>query len=93
MRTNVDFLLWATAEEGFRDGSYDTHYIENHFDVGCLHNADRDLDLAAIAGAIAAFQHHTSVQYRSASRGDGARDAWGEAARRDHLRRKTWWDR
>jgi acetyl-CoA carboxylase biotin carboxylase subunit len=92
VRTNVDFLLWAMAEDGFRDGTYDTHYIEKHFDAAQLHKKDRDLDLAAIAGAIAAFQHYTSVQYHFDARADGGPDPWGDAARRAGLR-NAWWVR
>jgi acetyl-CoA carboxylase biotin carboxylase subunit len=88
VRTNVEFLLWALAEEGFKDGSYDTHYIENHFDVQALHKRDEDVELAAIAASIAAFRHANTVQYRSTDPGGG--NGWRAAARRSGLRRPIW---
>jgi len=84
VRTNIDFLLWATAEQGFRDGSYDTHYIEKHFKADVLHNPERDVELASIAAAIAAYRHATASHYRSADSEGG--DPWGAAARRAGLR-------
>jgi len=71
IRTNVDFLLWALNEPGFLDGSYDTHYIEDHFKPEELHRHEEEIDLATIAACIAAYNHATSVQYRSSeSEGD-----------------------
>jgi acetyl-CoA carboxylase biotin carboxylase subunit len=87
VRTNVDFLLWAINEDGFKDGSYDTHYIENHFDAGDLQKKDRDIELASIAASIAAFRHASAVQYRS---NDSTTDNWKAGARRAGLRKPIW---
>ena len=57
VRTNIDFLLWALREKGFEDGSYDTHYIERHFDPATLQRHDEEIELASIAASIAAFNH------------------------------------
>jgi acetyl/propionyl-CoA carboxylase alpha subunit len=50
VRTNVEFLLWALDEPGFRDGSYDTHYIERYFSADKLHKREHDVEVAATAG-------------------------------------------
>jgi acetyl-CoA carboxylase biotin carboxylase subunit len=88
VRTNVEFLLWALAEPGFRDGSYDTHYIENHFSPDKMHKRERDVELAAIAASIAAFRHANTVQYRSNDQGSG--NGWRSHARRAGLRKPIW---
>jgi acetyl-CoA carboxylase biotin carboxylase subunit len=84
IRTNVDFLLWALHEPGFVDGSYDTHYIENHFDASALTRHDEEIDLAAIAAAIAAFDHASNVQYRFDS---ASNERWRRVARTEGMRR------
>lgn len=85
VRTNVDFLMWALHEQGFADGSYDTGYIERNFVPHMMQRQDEEIDLAAIAASIAAFNHNR--------RGGGFRsqpserpDAWRDAARRRGLR-------
>lgn len=88
IRTNVDFLLWAVGEPGFRDGSYDTHYIESHFKADKLHKRDHDIELAAIAASIAAYRHANAVQYRSSEPLEG--NGWRAAARRAGLRKPLW---
>ncbi len=85
VRTNVDFLLWLLNEPAFVDGSYDTKHIETHFDASKLHQRDAELDLAAIAAAIAAFEYRSTVRYATT---DNARDgAWWRAARESATRR------
>ncbi len=89
VRTNVEFLLWAITEQGFKDGSYDTHYIENHFDASALHKRDHDVELAAIAASIAAFRQANAVQYHSNNDG-GDGNSWRASARRSGLRKPIW---
>jgi propionyl-CoA carboxylase alpha chain len=85
VRTNVDFLLWALAEEAFVDGSYDTKHIESHFDASKLHQRDQEVELAAIAAAIAAYEYRSTVRYATL---DESRDgAWRRAARADATKR------
>ncbi|HEU4930170.1 MAG TPA: acetyl-CoA carboxylase biotin carboxylase subunit [Candidatus Krumholzibacteria bacterium] len=85
VRTNVDFLLWLLNERAFIDGSYDTKHIESHFDASKLHQRDAELDLAAIAAAIAAYDYRSTVRYAT---GDELRDgAWRRAARESATRR------
>ena len=84
IRTNVDFLLWALGETAFRDGSYDTHYIDDHFDASALHHKEEEIELAAIAASIAAFNHASLVRYRSSESDSG--NGWRQAARRDAMR-------
>jgi len=84
IRTNVDFLLWALNEEAFHDGSYDTHYIDDHFDPAALHHRDEEIELAAIAASIAAFNHASLVRFRSNESEAG--NGWRNAARRDAMR-------
>jgi acetyl-CoA carboxylase biotin carboxylase subunit len=88
VRTNVEFLLWALDEPGFRDGSYDTHYIERYFSADKLHKREHDVELAAIAASIAAYRHANTVQYRSNDKGGG--NGWRAHARRSGLRKTTW---
>jgi acetyl-CoA carboxylase biotin carboxylase subunit len=85
VRTNVDFLLWALSEDAFADGTYDTHHIENHFDPAVLHRHDEEIELAAIAASIAAYNHASTVRYSSPPAEQ--QDGWGLAARRDGLRK------
>jgi acetyl-CoA carboxylase biotin carboxylase subunit len=87
VRTNVDFLLWALREKGFEDGSYDTHYIERHFDPDSLQRRDEEIELASIAASITAYNH----AHKNAG-GFRAQDApgtapWRQSARRDGLRK------
>ena len=84
IRTNVDFLLWALNEPGFVDGSYDTHYIETHFDATALCRHDEEIELAAIAAAIAAYDHASTVQYRF---DDASNERWRRVARTEGMRR------
>jgi len=84
VRTNVDFLLWALAEPAFIDGSYDTTYIQSHFNASHLHRRDEEIDLACVAAAIAAFNYRSSVRYSTNS---DSSDAWRRTARAEATRR------
>jgi acetyl-CoA carboxylase biotin carboxylase subunit len=86
VRTNVDFLLWALSEPAFIDGSYHTKYIETHFNPSRLHQRDEEVELAAIAATIAAFNYRSTVRYTTPDSGAGA-EPWRAAARRDATRR------
>lgn len=83
VRTNVDFLLWALREKGFEDGSYDTHYIESHFDPTALHRKEEEIELATIAASISAFNYARKASgaggFRSKEVGGGG--SWRRAAR------------
>ncbi len=86
VRTNVDFLMWALKEDGFTDGSYDTNYIERHFDPTTLRRQNEEIELASIAASIAAYNHvKRGGGYRSRTQADS--DTWQRAARWDGLRR------
>ncbi len=85
VRTNVDFLLWALSETAFVDGSYDTKHIESHFDASKLHQRNEEVELAAVAAAIAAFEYRSTVRYATL---DESKDgAWRRAARADGTKR------
>lgn len=56
LRTNVEFLLWALDEPEFADGSYDTTSIDRLFGREALGGGDEEIEVAAIAGAIAAYR-------------------------------------
>jgi acetyl/propionyl-CoA carboxylase alpha subunit len=68
--TNIEFLLWALAEEGFRDGTYDTTYIGKHFEPASLHGDDGRIELAMIAASIAAYErlNRTNIAGAQAAR-------------------------
>jgi len=85
VRTNVDFLLWALHEPSFLDGSYTTKTIESEFKPDRLPNREEELDLAAVAAAIAAFNYHSTVRHTSVE--SESSDAWRRAARLDGTRR------
>jgi acetyl/propionyl-CoA carboxylase alpha subunit len=85
VRTNVDFLLWALGESAFVDGSYDTKHIETHFDASKLHQRDAEIELAAVAAAIAAYDYRSTVRY--ATLDDSKDGAWRRAARADATKR------
>jgi acetyl-CoA carboxylase biotin carboxylase subunit len=84
IRTNVDFLLWALSEPSFIDGSYHTGTIETRFDPSRLHQRDDEIELAAIAAAIAAHNYHGIVRYATT---DGGSPDWRRAARAEATRR------
>jgi acetyl-CoA carboxylase biotin carboxylase subunit len=85
VRTNVDFLLWALSEKAFLDGSYDTKHIETYFAPAHLHQREAEIELAAVAAAIAAYDYHGTVRYATL---DEAKDgAWRRAARADATRK------
>ena len=84
IRTNVDFLLWALAEPSFVDGSYHTGTIETRFDPTKLHQRDDEIELAAIAAAIAAHNYRGTVRYATT---DGGNPDWRQAARTEATRR------
>jgi acetyl-CoA carboxylase biotin carboxylase subunit len=87
VRTNVDFLLWALREKGFEDGSYDTHYIERHFDPAALRRRDEEIELAAVAASIAAYDHARNQTGGFRANDDVESASWRTIARRDGLRR------
>ena len=78
--------MWALHEKGFLDGSYDTNYIERHFDPQMMQRQDEETDLAAIAASIAAFNHNKRVGGFRQQSAD-TRDSWLRAARWQGLRR------
>jgi acetyl-CoA carboxylase biotin carboxylase subunit len=83
--TNVEFLLWVMSENAFEDGTYHTKYIEGHFDPAALHAGDGDVDLAAIAASIAAYDRLNRTSLSSAQE---ARDnVWRRVARMEGLRK------
>jgi acetyl-CoA carboxylase biotin carboxylase subunit len=85
VRTNIDFLLWALREPGFEDGSYDTHYIERHFDPAALQRRDEEIELASIAASITAFNHmQKGAGFRAAETGET--NVWRRVARWEGLR-------
>jgi acetyl-CoA carboxylase biotin carboxylase subunit len=87
VRTNVDFLLWALREKGFEDGSYDTHYIERHFDPATLKRRDEEIELASVAASITAYNHARSKAGGYRANDDDESASWRRIARRDGLRR------
>ena len=80
IRTNVDFLC-GRCRAGFIDGSYHTSTIETHFDPSKLHQRDDEIELAAMAAAIAAHKYRGTVRY--ATTDGGSPMAAGRAHRRD----------
>jgi len=92
VRTNVDFLLWALREKGFEDGSYDTHYIERHFDPAELHRKEEEIELASIAASITAYNLTRKAGgaggYRAG--GSGETNLWRRIGRSEGLRRPRW---
>jgi acetyl-CoA carboxylase biotin carboxylase subunit len=83
--TNIEFLLWALAEEGFRDGTYDTTYIGKHFEPASLHGDDGRIELAMIAASIAAYERLNRTNIAGAQ---AARDnVWLRVARMEGLRK------
>ena len=85
VKTNIEFLLWALAEPGFVDGSYDTGYIEERFAPNLLHGNGHEIEIAAIAASITAYKrfHRTTL-------GDNGADtdsAWRRAARLEGVRK------
>jgi acetyl/propionyl-CoA carboxylase alpha subunit len=85
LRTNVDFLLWALHEPSFLDGSYHTKTIETVFKPEQLPTSDREIEIATLAAAIAAFNYRSTVRHIDAESEAGA--AWKRAARSDATRR------
>ncbi|HET6348306.1 MAG TPA: acetyl-CoA carboxylase biotin carboxylase subunit [Candidatus Krumholzibacteria bacterium] len=86
VHTNVDFLLWALHEPSFLDGSYTTKTIETVFKPDQLPRRDEEVELAAVAAAIAAFNYHSTVRHISLDEGDGG-NAWQRAARTEGTQR------
>ena len=85
VKTNVEFLLWALEEKGFRDGSYDTGYIERRFKPECLHAGAGDIELATIAASIAAHERlrHTNLEAGH----DRRENVWRRIARMEGVRK------
>jgi hypothetical protein len=69
------------------DGSYDTHYIERHFDPASLKRRDEEIELASVAASIAAYNHarNRAGGFRATDNAESA--SWRQNARRDGLRR------
>ena len=85
VRTNVDFLLWALHEPSFLDGSYTTKTIESVFKPDSLPARKEELDLAAVAAAIAAYNYRNTVHHIDV--GSDSSSEWRRAARADATRR------
>jgi acetyl-CoA carboxylase biotin carboxylase subunit len=83
--TNMEFLEWALDAPGFRDGSYDTQYIEHHFTPDHLHADDDEIELAAIAASIAAYQRLSRTTVSSAR--EARESIWLRVARMEGLRK------
>jgi acetyl-CoA carboxylase biotin carboxylase subunit len=92
VRTNVDFMLWALREKGFEDGSYDTHYIERHFDPNALHRTQEEIELASIAASITAYNVTRKTGGAGGYRASGHDESnpWRRIARTEGLRRPRW---
>jgi acetyl-CoA carboxylase biotin carboxylase subunit len=92
VRTNIGFLLWALREKGFEDGSYDTHYIERHFDPSSLRRKEEEIELASIAASITAYNYAKKSGKAGGFRARDSRtpNAWRQVSRRDGLRRPRW---
>jgi acetyl/propionyl-CoA carboxylase alpha subunit len=85
VKTNVEFLLWALDEPGFIDGSYDNRYIEQHFTPELLHADPKELELAAIAASITAYNCLKRTTFEEA---EELRDnTWRRIARMEGLRK------
>jgi acetyl-CoA carboxylase biotin carboxylase subunit len=85
VRTNVDFLLWAFSEPSFLDGTYHTRTIDTVFHPDQLPRRDLDLDLAAVAAAIAAYNYRSTVRHINID-AESSND-WRRAARSESTRR------
>jgi acetyl-CoA carboxylase biotin carboxylase subunit len=85
VRTNVDFLLWALHEPSFLDGSYTTKTIETVFKPDSLPARNEELDLAAVAAAIAAYNYRNTVHHIDIE--SDASNNWRRAARTDGTQR------
>jgi acetyl-CoA carboxylase biotin carboxylase subunit len=85
VRTNVDFLLWAFSEPSFLDGSYHTRTIDTVFHPDQLPRRDLDLDLAAVAAAIAAYNYRSTVRHINIDAESS--NGWRRAARSEGTRR------
>jgi len=85
VKTNIEFLLWALAEPGFIDGTYDTGYIDRHFKPDRLHPATNNIELAAIAASISAFQHLSRVNLQAGR--DTRENIWRRVARMEGVRK------
>jgi acetyl-CoA carboxylase biotin carboxylase subunit len=85
VRTNVDFLLWALHEPSFLDGSYHTKTIETVFKPASLPAREQELELAAVAAAIAAFNYRSTVRHISVD--SESTNEWRRAARAEGTRR------
>ena len=86
VRTNTDFLLWALTEPSFLDGSYTTKTIETVFQPAKLHTRAEELELAAIAATIAAFNYRSTVRHTNVNAHPVA-NAWQRTARIEGTRR------
>ncbi len=53
MATTIPFCRFAMQHEGFRDGDFTTHFVDEEFDPGALHVTDpRRDELAALAATL-----------------------------------------
>lgn len=83
--TNIEFLLWAIGEEGFRNGSYDTQYVDSHFESASEHANEHEIELAAIAASITAYER---LYQSRVIRGEQIRESiWRRVARMEGLRK------
>ncbi|MCK4773550.1 MAG: hypothetical protein KAT30_02150, partial [Candidatus Krumholzibacteria bacterium] len=69
-------------------GSYDTHYIESHFDPTALHRKEEEIELVTIAASISAFNYARKASGAGGfrSKGVGGGGSWRRAARWEGLR-------
>jgi acetyl-CoA carboxylase biotin carboxylase subunit len=85
VKTNIEFLVWVISQDAFRDGTYDTTYIDRCFDAKTLHARAGDIDLATIAASIAAYERLTRTNLTG---GPFSRDStWRRIARAEGLRK------
>ena len=83
--TNIEFLLWALGENGFVDGSYDTDYIERHFDSALIHSDASEIELATIAASITAYERLKRTNI--AESGQLRENVWRRVARIEGMRK------
>ncbi|MEF8796722.1 MAG: biotin carboxylase, partial [Salinivenus sp.] len=74
MATTIPFCRFAMTHEGFRDGIFTTHFVDDEFDPSALQADDAEHEaLAALAATLYYAQTQEEDAPEITSRGDGQR--------------------
>jgi len=77
MATTIPFCRFAMQHEGFREGDFTTHFVDEEFDPSALQLDDPERDeLAALAATLYYAETQSEEAPKIAADGQGEQSPW-----------------